>query len=151
MRARCCLTGPELTGEDRTAEGQRRYLRVVDFAGLPADGVRSSLLVEGHEGSVRVSRASVPPGTPPRELHFHEIDQLYYVLSGTMDLEIDGHSYRAGPGTLVVIPARTPHRNWNRGGESAVHLSLMPGIRDGSPRTFRLGEADRALSRGSVR
>jgi quercetin dioxygenase-like cupin family protein len=52
------------------------------------------------------------------------VDQLFYVLSGTMNLEIEGRTYSAGPGTLVVFPAGVPHRNWNGGAEPTVHLAF---------------------------
>ena len=51
-------------------------------------------------------------------------DQLFYILSGTMSLEIEGKRYEAGPGTLVVFPAGTPCRNWNGGREATVHLAI---------------------------
>jgi mannose-6-phosphate isomerase-like protein (cupin superfamily) len=52
------------------------------------------------------------------------VDQLFYILSGTMSLEIEGKRYEAGPGTLVVFPAGVPHRNWNGGNEATVHLAI---------------------------
>ena len=56
--------------------------------------------------------------------HTHTVDQLFYILSGTMSLEIEGRAYAAGPGTLVVFPAGVPHRNWNGGAEATVHLAF---------------------------
>ena len=57
-------------------------------------------------------------------MHTHVVDQIFYILSGTMSLEIEGTAYEAGPGTLVFFPAGVPHRNWNGGAEPTVHLAI---------------------------
>jgi mannose-6-phosphate isomerase-like protein (cupin superfamily) len=67
--------------------------------------------------------------TPPREgspsgLHTHEQDQIFYIISGTMKLEVDGSEHEAGPGTLVVFPVGVPHRNWNEGQEPTIHIAI---------------------------
>jgi mannose-6-phosphate isomerase-like protein (cupin superfamily) len=66
----------------------------------------------------------VPPGGSSPGLHMHRFDQIYYVISGTMDLQIGFEQYTAGPDHLVVIPAGMPHRNWNAGTEPEYHLNL---------------------------
>ena len=48
---------------------------------------------------------------------FSAYHQVFYILSGTMSLQIEGTEYQAGPGTLVFFPAGVPHRNWNAGSE----------------------------------
>jgi mannose-6-phosphate isomerase-like protein (cupin superfamily) len=63
-------------------------------------------------------------GGSPAGMHTHVVDQIFYILSGTMSLEIEGTTYEAGPGTLVVFPAGVPHRNWNGGTEPTVHLAF---------------------------
>ena len=71
------------------------------------------------------SRPHTPAGEgSPAGLHTHRVDQVFYVLSGTMSLEIEGTEYKAGPGTLVFFPAGVPHRNWNAGSEPTVHLAI---------------------------
>ena len=104
------------------------YLRKVDFARLTAvdDRVTQPLLNwDSGATTCSVSCIKTPPGDgSPAGLHTHVVDQLFYVLSGTMSLEIEGHAYTAGPGTLVVFPAGVPHRNWNGGAEATVHLAF---------------------------
>ena len=42
-------------------------------------------------GACIVRCMNVPPGEgSPAGLHIHHFEQIYYVISGTMDLEIDG-------------------------------------------------------------
>src|ERR1700738_5049948 len=63
-------------------------------------------------------------GGSPAGMHTHVVDQIFYILSGTMSLEIEDKHYEAPPGTLVVFPAGVPHRNWNGGSEPTVHLAF---------------------------
>jgi quercetin dioxygenase-like cupin family protein len=104
------------------------YLRKVDFAQLTATGDRVSQRLLDHDSgatSCSVHCIKTPPGDgSPAGMHTHVVDQLFYVLSGTMNLEIDGRLYTAGPGTLVVFPAGVPHRNWNGGDEATFHLAF---------------------------
>lgn len=104
------------------------YLRKVDFAQLAAvDDRVSQQLLDWDSGatSCSVNCIKTPPGEgSPAGMHTHVVDQLFYVLSGTMSLEINGHAYTADPGTLVVFPAGVPHRNWNGGAQATVHLAF---------------------------
>ena len=104
------------------------YLRKVDFARLTAvaDRVTQPLLDwDSGATSCSVHCIKTPPGDgSPAGMHTHVVDQLFYILSGEMSLEIDGQAYTADPGTLVVFPAGVPHRNWNGGVEPTVHLAF---------------------------
>jgi mannose-6-phosphate isomerase-like protein (cupin superfamily) len=104
------------------------YLRKVDFARLAASGERvTQPLLDWDSGatSCSVNCIKTPPGEgSPAGMHTHVVDQLFYIMSGTMSLEIDGQAYTADPGTLVVFPAGIPHRNWNGGAEPTVHLAF---------------------------
>ena len=113
------------------------YVRKVDFAALEASKERftQSLLDAGSAiTSCTINCIKTPAGEgSPAGLHTHAVDQAFYVMSGTMGIEIEGKEYDAGPGTLVVFPAGVPHRNWNAGSEPTVHLALQvpapdPGI-----------------------
>jgi mannose-6-phosphate isomerase-like protein (cupin superfamily) len=107
---------------------QVEYLRKVDFAQLTAVDDRVSLpLLDWDSGatSCSVNCIKTPPGEgSPAGMHTHVVDQLFYILGGTMSVEINGHAYTADPGTLVVFPAGVPHRNWNGGAEATVHLAF---------------------------
>ncbi len=104
------------------------YLRKVDFAGMAEGGDRVVQALLDHDTgatSCSVNCIKTPPGDgSPAGMHTHVVDQLFYILSGTMNLEIAGQAYTAGPGTLVVFPAGVPHRNWNGGSEPTVHLAF---------------------------
>lgn len=45
-------------------------------------------------------------GKPPK----HEFDEIYYVLEGDGNLEIDGKQYNVTPGHAYLIPKTIPHK-----------------------------------------
>ena len=58
---------------------------------------------------------SVPPGAGPGpHIHARE-DETFYILSGRLDIEADGHTLVGKPGDLVFVPRGTVHRFINRG------------------------------------
>ncbi len=105
-----------------------QYVRPVDFAALNAAPERFTQALLDHESgasSCSINCIKTPPGGgSPAGLHTHPVDQAFYILSGTMGIEIEGQEYEVGPGTLVVFPQGVPHRNWNAGAEPTVHLAI---------------------------
>ena len=105
-----------------------QYIRPVDFGALNAAPDRFTQVLLDHESGATtcsVNCIKTPPGGgSPAGLHTHPVDQAFYVLSGTMGIEIEGQEYEVGPGTLVVFPKGVPHRNWNAGSEPTVHLAI---------------------------
>lgn len=108
------------------------FVRYVDFKGLADQApARATQFLLDHPngaktGACIVRCMNVPPGEgSPAGMHIHHFEQVYFILSGTMDLDIDGKQMQAGPNSLVWIPAEVPHRNWNGGTEPVVHLALL--------------------------
>jgi|SRR5579859_1318007 len=110
------------------------YLRKVDLERLAAAPDRTvQSLLDRDSGAVTCSITCVktpPGGGSPAGLHVHAVDQIFYMLSGTMNLEIAGMEYVADQGTLVVFPAGVPHRNWNGGTEATIHLAFNSPLPD---------------------
>ena len=112
------------------------YVRRIDQAALEAAGPhqRYSQALLDHDSGARycsINYIKTPAGGgSPAGLHTHEVDQIFYILSGTMSVEIEGVQYDAGPGSLVVFPAGVPHRNWNGGSEPTVHLAFNAPLPD---------------------
>ncbi|HLZ29226.1 MAG TPA: cupin domain-containing protein [Chloroflexota bacterium] len=106
------------------------YLRTVDtsaLAGASSEERFSQWLLNHDSGGTHcsINYIRTPAGSgSPAGMHTHVVDQIFYILSGTMSLEIEGTRYEAPPGTLVVFPAGVPHRNWNGGTEPTVHLAI---------------------------
>jgi quercetin dioxygenase-like cupin family protein len=106
------------------------YVRTVDFdkfaQSKPEDRVSQALIDHGTGVSTcTINYIKTPAGGgSPAGLHVHDVDQIFYVLSGTMSIEIEGKEYDCPPGSLIVFPAGVPHRNWNGGTEPTVHLAF---------------------------
>lgn len=76
--------------------------------------------------SCTISYVHTPPGGgSPEGMHVHSVDQFYYVLAGTMWIQVQGGAEESvAAGSLVVFPRGVPHRNWNAGTEPMVHLAI---------------------------
>lgn len=93
----------------------------------PSDARLVQQLINASMGSVNctISCIRTPAGGgSPEGRHVHDVDQIFYVISGMMSVEVDEESHEVGPGSLVVFPAGVPHRNWNAGLEATVHLAI---------------------------
>jgi mannose-6-phosphate isomerase-like protein (cupin superfamily) len=106
------------------------YIRTVDRAALsaaPPNERFSHWLLDQDSGAstCSINYIKTPAGSgSPAGLHTHVVDQIFYILEGTMSIEVDGQQYQAPPGTLVFFPKGVPHKNWNAGTEPTVHLAF---------------------------
>ena len=76
-------------------------------------------LFESAKPSAQAGSYVIEPGArvPERGTTSHDGDELSVVLSGSVELVVDGEEKTVGPETLTVIPANTPHYSENRGVE----------------------------------
>ncbi len=114
------------------------YVRKVDWAAIdssPAGERLTQGLLDHSSGAKNCTVFCIktpPGGGSPAGLHVHDVDQVFYILRGTMAIEIEGKQYDCPPGSLVVFPAGVPHRNWNAGAEATVHLAFNTPLPDPS-------------------
>jgi quercetin dioxygenase-like cupin family protein len=112
------------------------YVRRVDHAALTKVGpnvrfAQELLNVQSGAKHCTINYIRTPAGGgSPAGMHTHAVDQIFYILSGVMSLEIEGKEYQAGPGSLIVFPAGVPHRNWNGGNEPTIHLAINAPVPD---------------------
>ncbi len=72
------------------------YVRTVDFAAIEKSGVDERLIQNlfDHTSGAKtctINCIKTPAGGgSPAGLHFHAVDQIFYILSGTMSIEIEG-------------------------------------------------------------
>lgn len=99
------------------------HVRSVDFAGYRRESYEFQILYWGESCRVIASSVAAGAAAPPR--HVHPVDQLYYVIDGEMHGSLGAEPFVAGPGTLVFIPAGTPHHNWNEGGVDEFHFEVL--------------------------
>jgi mannose-6-phosphate isomerase-like protein (cupin superfamily) len=121
-----------------------QYVRAVDSGAFPPAAFHSQRLADASTGldSCVCLCTRVPPGTGTTAgMHTHPSDQLYYVLTGTMHARVGDRTYVVSPGSLVIIPAGTPHWNWNEGTQDEVHFELIvPALATGEPMLTRVDD-----------
>jgi quercetin dioxygenase-like cupin family protein len=82
---------------------------------------------EQTEGKVSVFEEIVPPHSGP-PLHIHtEQFEIFHVISGVFEFEMNSKRIERGAGETVLIPPGARHTFLNKSDESAVlHFSLLP-------------------------
>ena len=112
------------------------YVRKVDFAAIDSSKAdeRFAQNLLGHTSGANTCEINCfktpPGGVSPAGMHIHDVDQIFYIMSGTMSIEIEGENYECSPGSLVVFPAGIRHRNWNDGSEPTIHLAINTPLPD---------------------
>jgi mannose-6-phosphate isomerase-like protein (cupin superfamily) len=112
------------------------YVRTVDFAAIDKSGADERLtqnLFDPFSGAktCTINCIKTPAGGgSPAGMHVHDVDQIFYILRGTMSIEIEGKQYDCSPGSLIIFPAGVRHRNWNGSGEPTVHLAFNTPLPD---------------------
>jgi mannose-6-phosphate isomerase-like protein (cupin superfamily) len=107
-----------------------QFVRELDstaLAGTPDSERYSQPMLDASSGArhCTISYIRTPPGGgSPAGNHIHEVDQMFFLLSGRMSIDIEGTTSIVEPGSLIVFPAGVPHRNWNDGSEPTVHLAI---------------------------
>jgi quercetin dioxygenase-like cupin family protein len=105
------------------------YVREVDLDQLgstPESERVSQTLIDKQEpraAEIRYIRTPTGGGSP-RGPHTHDFEQVFYILEGTMEIEIVGRHRSIGPGSVVVFPRGVEHRNWNESDRPTVHLAV---------------------------
>ncbi|MGA5538001.1 cupin domain-containing protein [Mycolicibacterium nivoides] len=77
--------------------------------------MESALMIASH-----IEEGGCGPG-----LHYHRSDQLYYLLEGTMNVQLGHEVHHIEAGTFVFIPAGLAHRNWNDGPGAETHFEMI--------------------------
>jgi quercetin dioxygenase-like cupin family protein len=79
-----------------------------------------------HGTSISLILDHSEPGEGPR-LHRHPYDETWVVLDGRLTFQAGEEELEAGPGDIVIVPPRAPHKFTNHGPGQAslvcVHAS----------------------------
>ena len=103
----------------RAAEAPRFQLPGVEFTGLAAPGRGSAGLCTW--------RLAVDPGLRGDEPHTIDRDEVFMVLSGTVQITPDGE--KLGPGDAAVVPAGEPIQLSNLGDSVAeLYVAITAGF-----------------------
>ena len=82
--------------------------------------IRSGTLPTGsleggdHGATISLILDESDPGHGPR-LHRHPYDETWVVIVGNLTFHAGEEQLAAGPGDIVIVPPRTPHRFTNDG------------------------------------
>lgn len=86
----------------------------------------SSVKGEDYDASISLILDESQPGQGPR-LHRHDYDETWVVVEGNVTFQAGEERHTVGPGDIVVVPPRVPHKFTNDGpGQSklvCIHAS----------------------------
>ena len=95
----------------------------------PLEGMRLQKLHDAHggigSGRSVVNYVEMEPSASGPGMHVHEFDQLYFVLGGTLKVEIGLVAHSISEGMLAIVPAGVPHRQWNESSTMERHLAVI--------------------------
>jgi mannose-6-phosphate isomerase-like protein (cupin superfamily) len=115
------------------------------------DGSTIRELLAHRNSSIRqqsLAEARLAPGAATTPHHHAVTEEIYYILSGTAAMTIDGQTRPVGPGDAIAIPPGARHTIRNTGAEELVFLcTCAPGYEHAD--TFLAGPADSAAASGS--
>lgn len=66
-----------------------------------------------------------PPLKAPRRFFEHQGDEMVYVLSGEIEIQLDAEKIRLAPGDCIYFDANIPHRSRSIGRERAQTLVVV--------------------------
>jgi transcriptional regulator with XRE-family HTH domain len=92
-------------------------------------GVTHRLIVDDHRHGVELSEEVYAPGAAtPDGTGVHPGEEIGIVVTGRLDVEVDGTSYRLGEGDAVQFASGSPHRSSNggRGVARAIWIAIRP-------------------------
>jgi mannose-6-phosphate isomerase-like protein (cupin superfamily) len=77
------------------------------------DGSEIRVLLDARLGGARnqsLAEATLEPGRSTRAHHHPRTEELYVVLEGSGEMEVEGERRAVGPGDAVLIPPGARHR-----------------------------------------
>ncbi|ORW73692.1 cupin domain-containing protein [Mycobacterium saskatchewanense] len=95
------------------------------FDDIPTEPGTHSPEFMAHLENCAVVKGGIPAGTVADPLHTHRFDQFYFILAGTVDVQLGSERLRAGSDTLVRIPAGVPHFALNNGPDEVVQIEIL--------------------------
>jgi mannose-6-phosphate isomerase-like protein (cupin superfamily) len=93
--------------------------------------IKVLLTTEATGGAISVLMGWHKPGEGPGDhVHFSQ-EEMFFIVEGTYEMTVGGHTTTAGPGTIVFIPRNVVHRFKNVGDTTACMLDWsLPGGQD---------------------
>jgi len=113
-------------GEMTSKKRNPIYLAPGAGRAYPMGRISSTFKADGDEtaGTFSVSEWWLEANTKGPSAHSHEDDHAWYVIEGTMSVEIDGQWFEAPKGAFILIPGGSVHTFENHSQHRAGILSF---------------------------
>jgi mannose-6-phosphate isomerase-like protein (cupin superfamily) len=77
--------------------------------------------------SLEVHQTTLPAGGAPHSAHHHEHSEMWLIREGTVEITVNGTSYRLGPGSVGFVRSNDEHGIKNVGTKSATYFVVAIG------------------------
>jgi len=135
-RRELTLLFPALAAAQSANEGGLQPSLAFPFEDQPVrtngDG-KSRQIMNGttHTGYlVDLHSSEMPPGGAPHPSHHHVHEEMFFIRSGTMEINIEGRVTRLTPGSVAYIKSNEEHGVHNVGDTTAHYFVLALGTDD---------------------